>query len=58
MKSLRHPNVVEHIEEFVTEDGRFLCIVMELADIGNMRDLLRVTKFEGFIANQAINYFT
>ena len=31
LKNLNHPNIVKHVEEFVSKDKKSLCIVMELA---------------------------
>ena len=37
LQRLDHPNVVKHVEEFV-HDGKHLCIVMELAGGGNLKE--------------------
>lgn len=41
MKKLDHPNIIKYYDMFKTGSGKYLCIIMEYASGGNLRDLMR-----------------
>lgn len=40
MKKLNHPNVIKYYDMFKAGEGKYLCIIMEYAPGGNLRDIM------------------
>lgn len=51
MRKLKHPNIIEYIEDYPTQNGERHCIVMELAQ-GKNSILVKYTSLGGTLSAQ------